>query len=84
MTFSPFLLDQMSVPLGGNKITFEFILILHVLIFVVVKTFPHRHVGRGQCSVELQLQGLVPPIEGCDSLRPDGGDEVPVMELPVK
>lgn len=23
-------------------------------------------------------------IEGCNSLRPDGGDVVPLMELPVK
>lgn len=45
---------------------------------------PHRQVGSGRRGVELQLQGLVLPVEGCDSPRPDGGDEVPVVELPVK
>lgn len=45
---------------------------------------PHRHVSGGRGGVKLQLQGLVPPVEGCNSLRPDGGDVVPFVELPVK
>lgn len=46
--------------------------------------FPHRHVSGGRAAVELQLQGVVPPVEGADSLGPDGGDVVPLVELPVE
>lgn len=35
-------------------------------------------------AVEPQFQGVVPPVEGADSLGPDGGDVVPLMELPVE
>lgn len=46
--------------------------------------FAHRHVSDGLAAVELQLQGVVPPVEGADSLGPDGRDVVPLMELPVE
>lgn len=46
--------------------------------------FPYRHVGGGKAAVELQLQGVVPPVQGADSLGPDGGDVVPLVELPVE
>ena len=26
----------------------------------------------------------MPPVDGCNSLRPDGGDVVPLVKLPVK
>lgn len=45
---------------------------------------PHRHIGGGLDVVELQLQRVVPPVQGADSLRPDGGDVVPLVELPVE
>lgn len=44
----------------------------------------HRDVGRGWRGVQLQVQSLMLPIEGCYSLRPDGGNVVSIMELPVK
>lgn len=44
----------------------------------------HRDVGQGWRGVQLQVQSLMLPIEGCYSLRPDGGNVVPIMELPVK
>lgn len=45
---------------------------------------PHRDIGGGRDGVELQLQRVVPPVQGADSLRPDGGDVVPLVELPVE
>lgn len=48
------------------------------------KVIAHRQVSSGLGAVKLQLQGVVPPIEGCNSLRPDGGDVVSLVKLPVK
>ncbi|TNN71190.1 hypothetical protein EYF80_018538 [Liparis tanakae] len=42
------------------------------------------HVGGGLGGVESQLQGVVPPVQRRDSPGPDGGDVVPLVELPVK
>lgn len=45
---------------------------------------PHRQISGGLGGVELQLQRVLFSVEGRDSLGPDGGDVLPLMELPVE
>lgn len=47
-------------------------------------TLTYRHVGLSLCVVEGEIERCVPVEEGEETLGPEGGDEVFVLEPPVE